>query len=175
MKKINLLGLGLLVFLIGTFNVSAATASINVKASSKTVIVGSTTKVKVTVSSNDLMGWEYCISYDSSVLKLTDSDADAKTCVKAGYIQYTGQKSATNEFTFKAIKSGSSKVTVKSYAVYSYENPDNVLDTTASSVTIKTMTQAELESTYSTNANLKSITVDKYELAPKFNKNTLEY
>ena len=49
------------------------------------------------------------------------------------------------------------------------------MNTSASSVTIKTMTQAELEATYSTNANLKSLTVDGYELTPAFDKNTLEY
>lgn len=174
MKKIYVLLLGVFAFLVFSPNVSAANASVNVKANNKTLVVGSETKVTVTVSSSDLGAWEYCISYDSSVLKLTKSTADANTCVKAGYVEKKGQTTSTETFTFKAIKSGSSKVTVKSYAIYSY-SAETPMNTTASSVTIKTMTQAELESTYSTNANLKSITVDGYELTPVFNKNTLEY
>ncbi len=174
MKKFYLLFLGVLAIFIFSPDVFAASSSVSVKASSKTVVVGSTTKVTVTVSSSDLGAWEYCISYDSSVLKLTSSTADANTCVKAGYVEKKGQTSSSETFTFKAIKSGSSKVTVKSYAIYSYST-ENIMDTNASSVTIKTMTQAELESTYSTNANLKSITVDNYELIPTFNKNTQEY
>lgn len=174
MKKIYLLLMGVFAFLLFSPNVYAASASVKVKASNNTLVVGSTTKVTVTVSSSDLGAWEYCISYDSSVLKLTSSTADANTCVKAGYVEKKGQTSSSETFTFKAIKSGSSKVTVKSYAIYSYST-ETVMNTSASSVTIKTMTQAELEATYSTNANLKSLTVDGYELTPAFDKNTLEY
>lgn len=174
MKKIYLLLLGVFAFLAFSPEVTAANASVSVKANNKTLVVGSSTKVTVTVSSSDLGAWEYCISYDSSILKLTSSTADANTCVKAGYVEKKGQTSSTETFTFKAIKSGSAKVTVKSYAIYSYST-ELPMSTTASSVTIKTMTQAELESTYSTNANLKSLVVDGYALTPAFNKNTLEY
>ena len=83
MKKIYLLLMGVFAFLLFSPNVYAASASVKVKASNNTLVVGSTTKVTVTVSSSDLGAWEYCISYDSSVLKLTSSTADANTCVKA--------------------------------------------------------------------------------------------
>lgn len=174
MKKFSVLFILLLTFLIGVNNVNAASASIKVEASSKTVVVGNTTKVTVNVSSSDLGAWEYCISYDSSVLKLTNSTADAFSCVKTGYVKDKNQKSSTETFTFKALKSGNTKVTVKSYAVYAYSD-EKSMSTSASSVSIKTMTQAELEATYSTNANLKSITVGDYSLNPKFDKNTLSY
>jgi hypothetical protein len=174
MKKFNLLVVLLITCLIGIPNVFAASASISVKASNKTVVVGSTTKVTVTVSSSDLGAWEYCISYDSSVLKLTSSTADANTCVKTGYVTKTGQTSSSETFTFKALKSGSANVTVKGYAVYAYSN-ESALSTSIGSVSIKTLTQAELEATYSSNANLSSLGVDGYTLSPEFDKNTFEY
>lgn len=174
MKKLSVLFIALFSLLVSINDVNAASATIDVSASSKTVVVGNETKVTIKVSSNDLGAWEYCISYDSSVLKLTSSTANANTCVKAKVIDYKGQKSATETFTFKALKSGNTKVTVKSYAIYDV-NTDEQMKTTASSVSIKTMTQAELEETYSTNANLKSITVGNYTLSPTFDKNTLSY
>lgn len=174
MKKISLLVITLMVMFIGVNNVSAASASINVSSNAKTVKVGNTVKVTVKVSSSDLGSWEYCISYDSKVLKLTSSTADAFTCVKAGVVSSTSQKTSTETFTFKALKSGSSKVTVKSYSIIGYTS-ESSLSTTASSVTIKTMTQAELEATYSSNADLKDLSIEGVELTPKFNKDTLEY
>ena len=165
---------------LGINSVNAASASISVSANTKTVVVGNSVKVTVTVSSpysankSGLGSWEYCISYDTNVLKLSSSTADANTCVKTGVVSTVGQKSSSETFTFKAIKSGNSKVTVKSYAVYDYYTESQV-STTVGSVAIKTMTQAELEATYSTNANLKNIVVDGYELTPKFAKDVYEY
>lgn len=174
MRKIKYLGFLLIISFIGVFNVDAASANISVSANTKTVIVGNTIQVTVKVSSSKLGSWEYCISYDSSVLKLTSSTADANTCVKAGVVDKVGQTSSTEKFTFKAIKSGSSNITIKSYAVYDYDT-EQQMSTSVGSVKVQTMTQAELEATYSTNAYLKSITVGDYQLTPEFNKETLEY
>lgn len=149
----------------------AATANISVSANSKNVVVGNKVKVTTKVSSSDLGAWKYCISYDSDVLKLEDSSADAGTCVKAGVI---GQTDKTETWTFKAIKSGSSKVTVRAYAVYSLETEDQ-MNTSVGSVTISAKTQAEIEASYSKNNRLKSLSVDGYSLEPEFSNDVKEY
>ncbi len=175
MKKIKLIlfSLGCLLLLSGTVHA----ASISVSANTKSVIVGNSVTISVTVngtgaSSGKVGAWEYCISYDSKYLKLTNSTADANTCVKTGAYKLTGAKET---FTFKALKSGTSKVTVKSYALYDYASEDQMKGISVGSVSIKAMTQAELEATYSTNAKLKSLSVDKYDLNPKFSKSVFKY
>lgn len=174
MKRISLLVVFVMLMFVGIYNVDAATASISVSANTKTVKVGNTVKVTVKVSSSDLGSWEYCISYDSSILKLTSSTADASTCVKAGVVSSLGQTTSSETFTFKALKSGSSKVTVKSYAVYAYSD-EKPMSTSAGSVTIKTQTQAEIDASLSKNAYLSGITVGEYQLNPEFDKETYEY
>lgn len=174
MKKTSLLLIALVTLMIGTVKVDAASASINVTSNTKIVTIGNTVKVNVKVSSSDLGSWEYCISYDSKLLKLTSSTADAHSCVKAGVVSSTGQKSSTETFTFKALKSGNAKVTVKSYAVIGYKT-ESQMATTTNSVYIKTMTKSELEATYSTNAKLKSLQVGSYQLSPKFDPTKYDY
>ena len=161
----------LIVLFTGITSVSAATANITVSSSSKSVVVGGTFKVTTKVSSKELGAWEYCISYDSSSLKLEGSSANSGNCVKAGVVGQTGQ---TETWTFKALKSGTSKVSVRSYAVYSIETEDQ-MSTSVGSVSITARTQAEIEASYSKNNYLKSLGVDGYSLSPEFNKETKEY
>ena len=186
MKKIKYLITSLILVLIfSSVNVFAA-GSISVSSSSKTVIVGNTVKVTVKVNGlvtfktvnnekkvnkNGVGTWEYCISYDSSLLKLTSSTADAYTCVKTGLV---GLSKQSETFTFKALKSGTANVGVKSFALYDYED-ETQMKSSAGSVSIKLMTQSELQATYSTNANLKGISVDSYKLDPSFKKDVFVY
>lgn len=170
MKKIKYLLYVLIICLFGTISVKAA--SISVKTNATTVAVGNTIKVTVTVnntgqSAGKVGAWEYCISYDSSKLTLTSGT----TCVLDGTV---GLTSASTTFTFKAIASGSSKVTVKNYLLSDYDT-EMPMSTTAGSVTIKSRTQAEIEASYSTNANLKELAITDYQLTPAFDKNTTDY
>ena len=180
MKRFNKIFVLICLLFIGCTTVNAA-SGFSVYANSSTVIVGNTVKVSVKVTSNDLGAWSYCISYDSSVLKLTSSTADASTCVKAGVVNLTGQ---TETFTFKALKSGSTKVTIKNAAIYSYKTETQIPGISIGSANIRCLTQSELEATYSTNAYLSSISVKgtdvsgetkDYSLSPEFNKETMEY
>ena len=175
MKKIKLLLFSLVCLVVCTNTVKAA--SITVSANTKSVIVGNSVTVSVTVNGTGAKegkvgAWEYCISYDSKYLKLTSSTADANTCVKTGAYKLTG---VTEKFTFKALKSGSSKVSIKTYGLYDYETENQMKGVSVGSVSIKAMTQSELEATYSTNAKLKSLSVDKYDLNPKFSKTVFKY
>ncbi len=167
MKKIKYLMFMMMTFCVGVGFTYAA--SLKVSTNKTTVVVGNT--AVVTVKASGASGWEYCLSYDSSVFSLSSTTSDTGgTCVRTGST-LTGYDSVT--FTLKAKKSGSSVVTLKSYAMYGDDG--EVVSSSVGSVTLKAKTQAEIEASYSTNADLKSLTVDGYDLIPEFNKNTLEY
>lgn len=175
MKSIKNLLFTIFIWLCGCQFVNAA--SIGVTTNKTTVVVGSTVKVTVTVKGTGtekgkVGAWTYCVNYDSSVLTLTDSTASGGgKCVNDGVVNLIG---ATTTFTFKAKASGSANVSIYDAALYDFET-EAPMSVSAGSVTIKAKTQAEIEASYSTNANLKSLYVDGYEISPDFNKDTLEY
>lgn len=160
MKKIKYILFSLFVCLIGVGFVNAA--SIKVSANKTNVVVGST--VTVTVKVNGGAGWEYDLSYDSSVFSCSGS-----THVLGGTL--AGNSSVS--FTLKAIKSGSSNISVKNYSVL--DDASNSLGVSPNAITVTAKTQAEIEASYSTNADLSNLTVEGYDLSPEFAKNTLEY
>lgn len=167
-KIFNLLMMVCLLFV--PFKVFAANGSISVTGTNSAV-VGSTVTVTVKLSSSTGIGsWEYLINYDSSMLKLIEG----KTKVADFTSEKGGVKSKSYTLKFKALKSGSAKVSVGSYAMYAYTD-ESAMSVSAGSKTIKIMTQAELEATYSKNNNLKSIKVDGYEISPAFKKDVLDY
>lgn len=84
-----------------------------------------------------------------------------------------GTKSKSYTFTFKALKSGSTRVSISSYDVYA--NDFSSMSMSTGSKTIRVMTQQELEATYSKDNSLKALSVEGYELDKEFAKDTLEY
>lgn len=177
MKKI--LALLLMIISLGIFipNVSASSGTISISSSS-TVVVGNTVTVTVTLSSSTALGaWEFDINYDSSYLQLTSSTAEANGTYFVSYASNSSTKSKTYTLKFRALKSGSTNITVGSYDIYDWDG-DN-MSITRSNKSIKIMTQAELEASYSKDNNLSGITVsvdeEEYELTPEFDSDTLEY
>ena len=167
MKKIKYIVYTMMLFVAG-IGVSYA-ASLGVSANKKTVTVGST--VTVTVNASGAAGWEYCVAYDSSMFTLTKATSDTGgACVRTGST-LTGYSSVT--FTFKANKSGTSTVSLRSAVMYGDDG--NEISSTKGSVTLLAKTQAEIEASYSTNADLKDLVVEGYEINPSFSKNELEY
>lgn len=167
MKKIKYLLFFLLFSIMGVNYVDAA--SLSLSANKSTVVVGNT--VTVTVSASGAAGWEYCLSYDSSIFELTSTNSDTGgACVLTGST-LIGYSKVT--FTLKAKKSGSSTVTLKSNNMY--DDYGKEISHSKGSVTLTTKTQAEIEASYSTNADLKSLSIDGYDLTPEFSKNTLKY
>lgn len=169
MNKLKYILSFILLFFISFTCVNAASFKISTNKSN--VVVGNTVKVTVSVSGSDAAGWEYCLNYDSSVFTLSSATSDTGgKCVKTGST-LTGYKSVT--YTLKAIKSGSSNFTLSGAAIY---NDDlKLISTSYNTVSVRAKTQAEIEASYSTNADLKSLGVDGYEITPNFDKNTLEY
>lgn len=168
MKRILIL-FSFICMVILPFQVNAASANISVSGSS-TAMVGSTVTVNVNLSSSTPMGsWQFLVNYDSSMLQLSSGNVRV-----ADYTSVSGgEKSKSYTLKFKTLKSGTTKVSVGSYVVYAYDESE--MSVTGGSKSIKIMSQAELEATYSKNNNLSSIKVDDYELTPAFDKNTTDY
>ena len=167
MKKVKYLLFAVIMFvsLIGT----SYAANLGVSASTKSAVVGNT--ISVTVSASGAAGWEYCLNYDSSVFRLTSAGSDTGgACVKTGST-LIGYSKVT--FKFKAIKSGTGTFSLRDAVMYGDDG--NPLSSSKGSVTVTARTQAEIQASYSANADLKTLGVDGFEITPVFNKNTLEY
>ena len=170
MKKIKNLIISILVsFIILPITVNAASASINVNTSG-TAVVGNTITATVTVSSGTPMGsWQFLVNYDNSRLKLISGQTSVADYTSSA----SGVKSKSYTLKFQALKNGNASINIGSYLVYAID--ESTMSVSTGNRSVKIMTQAELEATYSKDNNLKSLTIDGYSLTPEFNKDTLEY
>lgn len=143
-------------------------ASVTITSNKKNVTVGSTFNVTVTVNrgeGNDAAdAWQYTLVYDSSLFS-TSSQTEVLGSVMGG--------NGTVTFTFKAKKSGTGTFSLKNVALRTFD--DRNVPASTGSVTVTAKTQQEIEASYSTNADLRSLSVSDYEISPSFDKNTLEY
>ena len=158
--------------------VSAASGNISVTGTSSAV-VGNRVTVTVTLSSSTGIGsWEMALNYDKSYLQLVSSTAESGGTKMLGYTTtLSGVKSKSYTFVFKTLKTGNTRVSVSSYLAYAMDESE--ISLTSSSKSIRIMTQAELEASYSKNNDLKDISVtvgeEEYEISPEFDSDTLEY
>ncbi len=171
MKKISLIIFTIITSLLLVSNVEAASASISVTTNKSRVIVGETVTVTVKVSSSVPLGsWQFDVQ-GSSHLTYTSSSFGGQTVKDVTSNGSTYSKSYT--FSFKAKSSGSASVSVVNPRVLGFDTTD--LSVAGKSVSFTTMTQSELEATYSKNNNLSSLSVEGHTLTPEFNKDVLEY
>ncbi len=172
MKKIKNLLLGIIIFLIFPIITNAASGTIKVTGAN-TAVVGNQIKLSVTVSSNTKIGgWDMNLNYDKSFLSLVDTNSTFGGTSMVD-VSTSGVTSKTYTFTFKALKSGNTTISVGSYEIRALD--ESLINITASNKKIKIMTKDELEATYSKDNNLKELSVQGYELSPLFDKDTLEY
>lgn len=171
-NKIGLIIFSVIALVLSTFTfdkVNAASASISVKSSKSTLVVGGSFNVTVTVYSASSIGaWEYNLMYDTSKFQLVSGTQHV-----VDYASGSGKTSATYNYTFRAKSNGTGKIYIQNSAVADWN--ENKLTVSEGSTSIKIMTQAELEATYSKNNYLKSLSVEGATLSPEFNKDTLEY
>ena len=173
MKKYLFSFIALLVMFMAPNTVFASSANVSVSASN-TVMLGNTVKVTVNLTSSSLIGsWQVDLNYDKNYLQLTNSSAEGGGTYMVN-VSSTGTKSKSYTFTFKTLKSGNAKVSIGSAMLVDYNSMDN-MSVSKGSKTISIKTKAEIEASYSDNANLKSLSVGNYELTPAFDKSTLEY
>ncbi len=152
--------------------VYAASAKISVTGS-KTVVVGNTVKVTFTLSSSSPLGsWDFDVKYDSSKLTFVSSTMSGSTRA-ADAVTNAHTKTKTYTITFRAKSTGTATISVPNALVYGYD--ENTMSVSKGSLSINIITQQQLQDSYSSNNYLKSLSVDGYELSPKFDKKTLEY
>lgn len=154
--------------------VQAASANIRVSSNTSSAVVGSTITATVTVSSSSALGsWEFLVSYNTNYLKLVSSNLENGSNRSTGYVSNGNTKSKTYTLKFQVLKGGNATIGIGSNLVYGYDESEMSVSTT--SKTIKILTKAEVEASYSKNNYLKSLKVGEYELSPVFSKDTLEY
>ena len=169
MKKVFKLLFTLFMAVVLTAHVHAASASIKVTSGTSQVVVGNTFTVTVKVSSSSPLGaWEYTLNYDTGKFKLVSGENPVADPASNG-----STKSKSYTYKFKAVGTGSGTIGVKSVGVIGWDK--NSMSVSTSSKTVKVITQAQLEASYSKDNYLKSLSIDGLKLSPSFNKNTLEY
>lgn len=174
MKRIKKIFMAMLIGLLFPCIVNAASGSINI-VSSSTVVVGNKVTVTVTISSGTKMGsWQMSLNYDKSYLQLTNSTARDGGTFMIDYAEDPGVLKKTYTFTFKTLKSGTTKLSVDGYRAY-VSSDLSALSLSANTKQIRIITQAELEASYSKNNNLSALEVEGFTLTPEFKTDILEY
>lgn len=171
----------LLISILLPISVSAATGSYTISSSSS-VEVGSNISVTFKISATKMFYWQSYITYDTSRLQLVSGS----TTFQGESESLSGQSSVTKTLKFKGKKAGSAWVTIamgdkgnninSSSQEISFSKKTKTI--TVKNKTVKQETTKKQETnkkTYSSNNNLKSLSVDGYKLSPTFSKNTLEY
>lgn len=157
----------LIVSLLFTITVDAASANVKVTTNKSQVVVGNTFTVTTKISGSDLGSWQWTLSYDTKKFKLVGGG-------NIFFFSESGENQKTKTWTLKAIAKGSGNITVKAAGAFSYKN-ESAIKVTTNSKTVKVITQAELEASYSKDNNLKSLSIDGLKLEPSFNKDTTDY
>ena len=113
------------------------------------------------------------LNYDKNILQLTSSSAESGGTAMAAS-SATGLTKKSYTFKFKALKTGNANLSIVAYSAYAFDDM-SVLSLSTNGKSVKIITQQELEASYSKNNDLKSLTVEGFEITPAFNKDTLEY
>ena len=175
----------LFVIFCNIFIVNVYATSINASASKSQIQEGQTVKVSVTVSSEETLGsWGFSVGYDSSILQYVSSDLESGL-TSAG-VGNGSIKNKTYTITFKGKKAGTGSISIKSPWVYSWNEKEMKVSSKGASIkvsspssnssnTTKSNTTSNKQKNESANNNLSSLSIDKYYINPKFNKNTTSY
>lgn len=166
-KYLKIIVLGIIVSLSFTKDVNAASANISVSKSANQIVVGQSVKFTVTISSSSPLGsWDFDVVATGGTLTAGQGHI-------VDYAASSNQKSKSYSYTVRANSKGTINLRVRNSLVYGFDLQKMSVSNGSSSV--KVITKADLEATYSDNNNLKNLTVEGYQLTPSFNKNTLEY
>lgn len=175
MKKVKYFLISLFLLVILPFEVSAASGTIKVTSRTNQVVVGNRITLTVTLSSSTPIGsWQMNLDYDKNYLELVETSSDSGGSGMASVMQSTtGVKSKSYTFTFRTKKTGSTTLKVGTYDIYAVDESPMSISSTGR--TIRIITQDELEASYSKDNNLKSLSVEGFELSPAFSKDVTEY
>ena len=155
------------IILLLPLNIYAATGSIKASSSSSNVTINNTFTVTVKVSSSGKLGsWQFGVSYDKSKLSLISGEPSV--------VQYGDGviSSKTYTYKFKAIAVGTATFNVENTKLVDWDS-ESVVATSGS--TIKINIKKPVIINYSSDNNLKSLSIDGFEISPKFDQKSLEY
>ena len=175
MKKVKYFLISLFLLVILPFEVSAASGTIKVTSRTNQVVVGNRITLTVTLSSSTPIGsWQMNLDYDKNYLELVETSSDSGGSRMASVMQSTtGVKSESYTFTFRTKKTGSTTLKVGTYDIYAVDESPMSISSTGR--TIRIITQEELEASYSKDNDLKSLSVEGFEISPEFDKDVTEY
>ncbi|MBQ7968717.1 MAG: cadherin-like beta sandwich domain-containing protein [Clostridia bacterium] len=161
------------------FLINANAASASLFFSDPTVTVGNNVSIVVTVKGDDIAAYQMNISYDTSYLQYvsakgnTGNFSPTHTTGVVRVVDYLGSGSTskmTFTLTFKALKTGTTKLTPSGYSFSSGSadaiTPGAIGDST---VTIKPVPEASGDCT------LKGLSVGGTSISPAFNAKTTQY
>lgn len=156
-KKIIKIVYLLIMFFISCNTVNASSFSVSV--GSKNIIKGKSTTLTLKV--NDAFGKYTITSSNPSVISLSDNYI---------YARYVGEQSATDSIKLEALNVGTSIITITP------TSDVTASDTSKPSLTSKTIKiTVSLPREKSTDNTLSNLSVEGFEISPKFNKDTLDY
>ena len=167
--KKTLLVLLTLMFATNIFSLTAtAVASATLSFSSSKPTVGQSVTVKVTINGGEpIYNTTFDLTYDSNVLEYVN--ADITTTGGAGVVKASpnpeGASKATYSFNFKTISAGTSRISVSGGA-YGVEN--DLSFAASANMIVSDVTKSD-------NANLKSLSLSKGTLSPKFSATKTSY
>ncbi|MBQ7726305.1 MAG: cadherin-like beta sandwich domain-containing protein [Clostridia bacterium] len=160
-------------FLILSTVTPATAANATLHFNSSSVQVGETFTVSVKISPGiSMYAAEFSLSYNEEVLKYANASCPVNGAgggiVKAAPTM-TGERNATYQITFTALKAGSSTVSVSGEA-YGRDDSDEVSFGASASMTVK-----DKDKEKSGNANLKSLSLSTGKLSPAFSSSRTSY
>jgi hypothetical protein len=174
MKRIKWLVLVLVLFIIPI--VHAASGSISI-AGPNQVVSGKNYTATVTISSNTKMvSWQMNLNYDKSYLQLVSTNSESGGTMMASS-SASGVSKQSYKFTFKALKTGKTTLSITGASAIDYNNPTEAgrISLSTGSKSISIITQEQLEASYSKDNNLKSLSVEGFTITPSFSKEVLDY
>jgi hypothetical protein len=145
--------LGVFTLILSMVSSSALAASASASVSSSSVNVGGTVTVTVTFKNANIGAVQGSFSYDSSSLKYTGGSNTGNGTI-AAVAGSQGASSLTATMTFKALKSGSHKVSISGSEILDFDM--NSLGSASTSATITVKAPAKSSSSSSTSSSSSS-------------------
>lgn len=152
----------------------AASASVTIALSKSNVSLGDNVTVTVTYSASTGIGaWNFNLSYDSSILEYVSGadNGEGGVLTFANYSSAGSQQTVSYSVTFKAIASGTTKVTTKTNEIVADDESFSQYTVSEAGATITVGANEQLPS----DATLSSLSISPGTLSPNFSSKTTSY
>lgn len=159
-----------LIFCFSVFSVCVSASETSISFSSSTVTVGSSVTVSVTVNPGQTFNAvSYNINYDESILQFVSSEqATGGAGVLKVVESFADKTSVSYSMVFTAIATGNCAVSVDNCLWSAGGSSETALSGASATVAVK-------DPVLSSNANLKSLSLNSGKLSPKFSASKTSY